>query len=105
MLSYVSMRPLPREFTPGGFLRRDGAQRFVGRKVDDAFWTDLFGANWIEPDELTADHVVTHELVVGDDDIVRLDPAPVPLPAAREGRPTDMVATAEEEEFRAIDWK
>jgi hypothetical protein len=97
MPNFVAMRPDRRYLTPVGFLRQDAALQFVGRNADSdgTFWTDLFDAKWIETYELTADH----DLVVGEDGVVRLEPA------AREGRPTDMAATAEEAEFRAIDWK
>ena len=95
MQRYAFMLPHPRYFTPVGFLSLDAAQRFVGRKADDgAFWDELLGAHWINTHALIA----SHDLYIDDDGIVRLEPV------ARD-RATDMVATAEEDEFRAIDWK
>jgi hypothetical protein len=95
MPSFVFMLPHPRYFTPVGFLSLDVAQRFVGRRADDAFfWDELLGARWIDTHALIA----SHDLFIDDDDIVRLEPV------ARD-RATDSVDTAEEAEFRAMEWK
>jgi hypothetical protein len=86
------MQPHPRYATPGGFLPLDAAQPFVGRRADDdAFWDDLFRANWLEEEVMMADMILT----IGEDGIVRLED-----PAVAAGPPD-----AEELEWRAIEWK
>jgi hypothetical protein len=45
---YVAMKPHPRYATPGGVLPLEIAQRYDGRRVDDAFWEEILAEAWLE---------------------------------------------------------